>query len=83
MYDDWDGNEEEVSNGGCFGDLCYRGGRKSTVFLKITVPCLASLFGACEETIRRWIRSDKINPTSLIDIIEKYNNRSLLDKRRK
>ena len=57
-------------------------GASYTVFLKVTVSVLAGLFKTTESTIRRWIRLGKLNPESLLDIIEKYNNRFLLDARR-
>lgn len=64
-------------------DFNWRGGRGQTVHLKITYTILANLFGVEINTVRHWVSKNKLDPSNLLDIIEKYNNRSLLDKRRK
>ena len=56
------------------GYKCYK---------KITVIDLAELFNVSKETIRRWIKLKRLDPTSISDIIEKLNNRALLDYRMK
>jgi hypothetical protein len=50
--------------------------------LTVTSKVLATLFGRSIPTIRRWIRSRLIDPTDLLDIIDKYNNREKVDRRR-
>jgi hypothetical protein len=58
--------------------------RKRRVCLhKITIDDLTSLFKVAEPTVRRWIRLGRLDPSNLLDIIDKYNNRHLLDHRRK
>ena len=61
----------------------YRGGSKKTVLAEITYDMLATLFGVSTHTMRKYISNKKINPYSLQDIIEKYNNRELLDRRKR
>jgi hypothetical protein len=58
-------------------------GGSRRVFVEVTTRELAQLLEVTEETIRRYIRSGRLDPYSLADIIDKYNNRHLLDKRRK
>ena len=57
--------------------------RGENIFLKITKQILADLFSVNKQTIQRWIRESKLNPYSMQDIIEKYNNKHLLDNRKK
>jgi len=64
-------------------DYQYRGGKKDIVYLEITSSYLSRLFGVPKRTINRWIQADKLDPTDLLDIIDKYNNREKLDYRRK
>lgn len=44
-----------------------------------TTNDLALLFKRRPSTIRRWILEDKLNPSSLKDIVDKYNDKYLLD----
>jgi len=57
--------------------------RNKKVYCKITKPQLSDLFEVPETTITGWIQHGNINPYSLTDIIYKYNNRHLLDRRRR
>ena len=52
-------------------------------YFSIGRPELAELFNVKPCTISKWIELKKINPFDIKDIIDKYNNRSLLDKRKK
>ena len=61
----------------------YRGGSKEHTHLEITYSVLANLYKVSIITVRRWVSRGKLDPSDLLDIIEKYNNRELLDKRRK
>jgi len=56
-------------------------GRPEKVYTKVTVSEIAHLFGVSKYTVKHWIWTGRLNPTSLIDIINKYNNRYLLDRR--
>lgn len=56
--------------------------RGQEIHCKITYSKLAELFGVQESTIRRWRSQSRLDTTSLVDIVHKYNNRYLLDKRR-
>lgn len=58
-------------------------GSKYKVYMKITVQSLSLLFGVSQRTISRWIQKGKLNPRSLKDIIDKYNDRSKLDYRKR
>ena len=60
----------------------YTGG-STKVFLKVTTKELAELFEVTRRTIRRWVRLNRLDPTSLTDIVEKYNDPRALDKRKK
>jgi len=53
------------------------------VYIKITISELCKLFNRKESTIRKWIYSKLLNPYDLKDIIHKYNNPHLLDRRKK
>lgn len=57
-------------------------GSKPKVYQTITVPKLSILFKVSERTIKRWIQQKRLDPTDIMDIISKYNNRYLLDHRR-
>ncbi len=50
--------------------------------IKLKRSHLVKLFGVSKFTIDRWIRLKLLNPYSLEDIVDKYNNRYKLDKRR-
>ena len=52
------------------------------IFIKVRTSDLCNLFNCSKETIRRWRVQGKLNPHSLEDVIEKYNDPSGLDKRR-
>jgi hypothetical protein len=52
------------------------------IFLKLRTSDLCRLFYCSPDTLRRWIRLGRIDPRSIEDIIEKYNNPNVLDKRR-
>lgn len=72
---DKDGNEHQ-----------YRGGRSlnsGQILLKVRYAHLARLFNCSNWTVKRWVRLKLLDPTSLLDIIDKYNNRWKLDGRRK
>ena len=58
----------------------YRGQR---VHLKITYSILAEVYGVSISAVKRWVYERLLDTSNLLDIIEKYNNRHLLDKRRK
>jgi hypothetical protein len=60
----------------------YRDGRIPTVYCKITLQTLAELFQVSYRTIHRWIKQERLDPYSLEDIINKFNNPHYLDKRR-
>lgn len=64
-------------------EITYRGGGQPTVHLKITTPLLSRLFKCSERTIWRWIKLNRLDPSNLLDIIDKYNNPQHLDYRRK
>lgn len=49
--------------------------------LKVRTGELARLFKVSKFTLRRWIRDKKLNPDSILDIIDKYLNRWKIDKR--
>ena len=51
------------------------------IHLKVTTTVLSKLFNKQPSTIRRWIREGRIDPTSIEDIIDKFNNPSKLDYR--
>ena len=61
----------------------YRGGSQPTVLYEITYAKLAVLFNVSVHTIKKWKYNNLLNPYSLEDIIDKYNNRYKLDRRRK
>lgn len=61
----------------------YRGGSKKVVFCEITYAKLAVLFNVSVRTVRQWVYDNRLDPTNLEDIIDKYNNRYKLDRRRK
>ena len=61
----------------------WTGGGSETTHLKITYSVLADLFDVKVDTVRKWVYYDKIDPSNLLDIIEKFNNRHLLDRRRR
>ena len=44
---------------------------------------IADIFGVKVSTVEAWVRRGAINLRDLVDIIDKYNNRHKLDKRRK
>jgi hypothetical protein len=52
------------------------------IFLKVRTSTLCELFNCSPDTLRRWIRERRLDPSSLIDIVEKYNNPHMLDHRR-
>ena len=56
---------------------------KPRCYLPITKYELAELFSVSYKTVEYWIAKEKLNPRDLEDIIDKYNNRWKLDKRRK
>lgn len=58
-------------------------GKKPVVHISITTPVLAKLFNVKEYTVHNWIRNKRLDPSNLLDIIEKYNNPHLLDRRRR
>lgn len=60
-----------------------KGKKGSRVHLKVTKQELATLFGVSVFTLDRWARLDLINLKDIKDIIDKFNNRHLLDRRRK
>lgn len=53
----------------------YRGGRKPTVYTKITAESLSLLYGVSIRTIKRWISNKILDPTDIKDIIRIYNKR--------
>ena len=57
--------------------------KRRKIYCKITKPQLADLFSVPESTITSWIQHKKFDPSNLKDIILKFNNRFLLDKRKK
>ena len=61
----------------------YRGGRKDEIFIEVTCSRLAELFNRNRRTIYRWIKENKLDPTNIIDIIDKFNNPHKLDRRRR
>ena len=62
-------------------ECSWRGGRGETTHAKITYSTLADLFGVRVNTVRMWVYKGKLDPSNLLDIIEKYNNRYMLDGR--
>jgi len=59
----------------------YYPANRDRVWLKLKTRDLAKLFNVSNETICRWARLGKLDPHSLLDIIDKYNNINMLDKR--
>lgn len=57
--------------------------KREKIWLKITYTVLERLFSARRETIEVWIRKGLLNPTNVLDIIDKYEHREKLDRRRK
>ena len=57
--------------------------RGEQVLLKVTYSELANLFKVSTHTVKKWTYLGKLDPSNLLDIIEKYNNSSMLDRRRK
>ena len=53
------------------------------VYKKVRLSDLVLLFKRKPSTIQRWIRLGLLDPSSLTDIVEKYNNPQSLDKRMK
>jgi len=59
----------------------FQGGSKEKIWLRVRTSTLAKLFNVNKRTILRWIRLGLINPKDMLDIVNKYNNRHLLDRR--
>lgn len=53
------------------------------IFLKIRTSTLCNLYKCSPDTLRRWVREDRFNPTDLLDIIDKYQNKWKLDRRKR
>jgi hypothetical protein len=51
------------------------------IFAQIRTSDLTELFQCSKRTLWRWVRLGRLDPSSLTDIIEKYNNPWMLDKR--
>ena len=49
----------------------------------VTYSKLATLFGCSHRTVRRWVQIGRLDPSNLLDIIDKYNNPDQLDHRKK
>ena len=64
------------------GFILPREKRKEKIFCAITYTDLERLFSTNRRTIQRWIQKGVLDPTDILDIIEKYNNPSLLDRRK-
>jgi len=59
------------------------GMRGSKILATCTCEDIANLFEVSKWTIYRWAKEGLLNPNDFKDIVYKYNNRHLLDKRRK
>jgi transposase len=46
---------------------------RTITYQKITTKVLAKLFKVHQETMRRWIRESRFDPTDMLSIIEYYN----------
>lgn len=70
-----------------YGNLIQRKAGRSygaeEILVKIRYSTLARLFNCRKSTVMRWKKQGKLDPYSLEDIIDKYNNREKLDYRRK
>jgi predicted site-specific integrase-resolvase len=55
--------------------------RGERIYNKVRTSDLCRLFNCSTQTLMRWIRQGRLDPTKLEDIIEKYNNRGMLDRR--
>lgn len=64
------------------GFVLPRAKRKEKIFCAITYTDLEKLFNANRRTIQRWIQRGTLDPTDILDIIDKYNNKWKLDRRK-
>ena len=51
------------------------------ILAKVRTSDLADLFGVSKRTIARWRSLGKLDTSSIVDIIDKYNNKAQLDGR--
>ena len=57
--------------------------KNERIYIKIQTSELCELYKCTPDTLRRWVRLGRLDPTSLVDIVDKYNNRWKIDGRMK
>lgn len=57
--------------------------RGEKIYCQVRISDLSRLFNRKAQAVRKWIKKGYLDPSSLKDILEKLNDPSMLDKRRK